>query len=141
MINDVLQLWKQLDDVAHPYLTPITDEAQYQAALDFLDVLWGRVGENPDSPYAFQIVRDHIVAYEAQRFSIPDAPPYQTLRQLMTEQGLTQEHIAKHVNMHQSNLSQVLQRRSHWRDVFLPRDFWRGAILSCANHDGEHCRV
>jgi HTH-type transcriptional regulator/antitoxin HigA len=111
MINDVLQLWKQLDDVAHSYLTPITNEAQYQAALAFLDVLWERVGETPDSPYAslFQIVRDHILAYEAQQFSIPDAPPYQVLRQLMTERGLTQEHISKHTNMHQSNLSQVLQ--------------------------------
>jgi HTH-type transcriptional regulator/antitoxin HigA len=111
MVKDVLKLWEKLDDVAHEYLTPIKNERQYKAALNFLEELWEKVGENATSPYAslFQIVRDHIVDYESKNYPIPDAPPHRVLAYLLEQKNLSQQEVASSVGMYQSNLSQVLK--------------------------------
>jgi HTH-type transcriptional regulator / antitoxin HigA len=112
-VNEVLELWAQLDRVAHPYLAPIETEAQYQAALGFLAVLWDVVNDDPDSPYGtlLRIVTDHIDAYEKERHPIPDAPPRQVLAYLIEEKGVTQKEVEGATGLYQSNLSQVLSGR------------------------------
>jgi HTH-type transcriptional regulator / antitoxin HigA len=109
-VNEVLELWAELDRVAHPYLAPIETEAQYQATLGFLTVLWDAVDDDPNSPYGtlLRIVTDHIDAYEKEHHPIPDAPPHQVLAYLMEEKGVTQKEVEGATGIYQSNLSQIL---------------------------------
>ena len=108
-VKEVLELWEQLDRVAHGYLSPIKTDAQYRAALAFLEQLWDKVGEDVASPYGslFRIITENIRVYE-ERFAIPDAPPERMLAYLMELKGLTQKEVEEATGIYQSNLSQIL---------------------------------
>lgn len=108
-VNEVLELWEQLDRVAHGYISPIKTEAQYKAALAFLEQLWDKVGEDTPSPYGslFRILTENIRAYE-ERFAITDAPPERMLAYLMELKGITQKEVEQATGIYQSNLSQIL---------------------------------
>jgi HTH-type transcriptional regulator / antitoxin HigA len=110
-IEFVLEKWEQVDRVAHDYLVPIESEAQYQAALELLAVLWDKVGEDSHSPFGtlLGILSERINTYEVQKHPIPDALPHQVLAFLMDQQNLTQKDLEKATAIHQSNLSKILQ--------------------------------
>jgi HTH-type transcriptional regulator / antitoxin HigA len=110
-IEFVLEKWEQVDRVAHDYLVPIENEAQYQAALELLAVLWDKVGEDSHSPFGtlLGILSERINTYEVQKHPIPDALPHQVLAFLMDQQNLTQKALEKATVIHQSNLSKILQ--------------------------------
>lgn len=110
-IEKVLNKWEQLDKVAHDYLVPIQTESQYKAAMELLEVVWERVGENPQSPYGslFTLLTERINAYENQTSPIPDAPAHQVLAFLMEQKGSSQSALADATGIYQSNLSQILR--------------------------------
>ncbi len=111
VLDKVLDKWEQLDKVAHEYLVPIETQEQYQAALELLEAVWTKVGENPNSPYGslFILLSERISAYENRNIPIPDAPAHQVLAFLMEQRGLNQSAVAKATGIYQSNLSQVLR--------------------------------
>lgn len=111
VLDKVLDKWEQLDKVAHAYLVPIETQAQYQAALELLEAVWPKVGENPNSPYSslFTLLSERISAYENRVNPIPDAPAHQVLAFLMEQRGLSQSAVARATGIYQSNLSQVLR--------------------------------
>jgi HTH-type transcriptional regulator/antitoxin HigA len=111
ILDEVLDKWEQLDNVARDYLVPIETEAQYQAALELLEAVWPRVGENPVSPYGslFTLLSERISAYENRASPIPNAPAHQVLAFLMEQKGLKQSALARATGIYQSNLSQVLR--------------------------------
>ncbi len=111
VLEKVLDQWEQLDKVAHEYLVPIESEAQYQAALELLEAVWEKVGENLQSPYGslFTLLTERINAYENQTHPIPDAPANQVLVFLMQQHGLSQTSLAEATGIYQSNLSQILR--------------------------------
>lgn len=113
VVKEVLALWERLDEVAHPYLAPIETQVQYQAALEFLGVLWDKVNDDPASPYGtlLCILSDHISTYEAQHHAIPDAPPHRVLAYLMELKGITQKDLEGATGIYQSNVSQILKGR------------------------------
>ena len=111
VLDKLLNKWEQLDKVAHDYLVPIQTEAQYKAAMELLEVVWERVGENPHSPYGslFTLLTERINAYENQTSPIPEAPAHQVLAFLMEQKGLSQSDLADATGIYQSNLSQILR--------------------------------
>jgi HTH-type transcriptional regulator/antitoxin HigA len=111
ILDKVLDKWEQLDNVARDYLVPVETETQYQAALELLEVVWPRVGENPDSPYGslFTLLSERISAYENRVSPIPSAPAHQVLAFLMEQKGLNQSAVARATGIYQSNLSQILR--------------------------------
>lgn len=101
MTQELLNLWEQVDELANPYLSPITTKEQYQKALSFLECLWERVADNPDSPYGslMHILATNIHEYEHEQNPLPDASPEQVLAFL----------IEARTGMCQSNVSEILK--------------------------------
>ena len=106
----LLNLWKQVDALAHPLLVPIENDTQYQDALAFVAELWDDVAQDENSAYGslFSIVSKNIAEYEDTLQVIPDATPVQVLTYLMEEQQVTQKDIEDATGIYQSNLSQIL---------------------------------
>ncbi len=110
-INQVLDLWQQLDAIAKPYLSPIETEEQYQETLSFFEELWDKVGDNPNSPYGslLKLLSDKLHAYELVQHNLPEASPQQVLKFLMEEYQLSQKELEAATGIYQSNLSQILR--------------------------------
>lgn len=113
MKNTILERWVSFNQVAQDYLQPIQTQAQHQAALELLETLWDKVGENPNSPYAglLELMLERIQAFEDTQTPIPDAPAHQVLKFLLHQHNLTQSKLATATGIAQSNLSAVLHQR------------------------------
>ena len=111
MLQQVMDRWKALDEVAHPYLLPIETESQYLAAIELIEVLWDQVGSEADSPLDSLLIllSERIAAYEAIHFPIPHSPPHLVLAFLIEQKGLTQKQLEAATGIHQGNLSQILR--------------------------------
>jgi HTH-type transcriptional regulator/antitoxin HigA len=109
-VKEVLDLWERLDRVGHSYIAPIETEEQYKAALGFLETIWDEVHKNKNSPYGslFRILVDHISAYEAEHYPIPDATPGEVLEFMMDQKGVTQKEVERATGIYQGNLSQII---------------------------------
>jgi HTH-type transcriptional regulator / antitoxin HigA len=107
----IFRTWKKVDEVAHDYLVPIETKAQYKAALQLLEALWEKVGEDSMSPYGslFTLLTERIATYEAQHFSLDDATPAQILEYLIEQRGVTQQEVADATGIQQSNLNQLIK--------------------------------
>ncbi len=110
-INQVLDLWQQLDTIAKPYLNPIETKEQYQETLSFFEELWDKVADNPNSPYGslLQLLSDKLHAFESTHLDLPEARPHQVISYLMQERGLSQKDVEEATGIYQSNLSQILK--------------------------------
>lgn len=113
MTDIILERWASFNQVAADYLQPIQNTTQYQAALEFLETVWDKVGENPNSPYAglLELLLERIQAFENTQAPIPDAPAHQVLGFLLAQHNLTQSKLAATTGIAQSNLSAVLAQR------------------------------
>lgn len=89
-VQEIVQLWEALDQVAHDVLVPITTEAQYEDAMHLFAWVWERVKEQQDHPLGslFLLLRDHIQAYEDQVYPIPDTSPDQAHRRTWPQEVL-----------------------------------------------------
>lgn len=87
--KELLTLWKQVDALAHPLLTPIKNDGQYQDALAFVAELWDEVAQDEHSPYGsfFSILTKNITEYEASP-ELTDTCPVQVLNALIAEQDI-----------------------------------------------------
>ncbi|CAN5884045.1 hypothetical protein BH24DEI2_BH24DEI2_24560 [soil metagenome] len=128
-VRDVLSLWAQLEQVAHPYLAPIETEQQYEEALRFLEQLWDEVADDPTSPYGslLKILSDNLSTFENTRQPMPDATPRQVLGFLMAEKQVTQKELEDACGIYQSNLSQILKgkRKLTTEQVKLLADYFK----------------
>jgi HTH-type transcriptional regulator / antitoxin HigA len=88
-------------------LTHIRNDVHLAAAQEILD---GLLQENLDAGAQeyLDALTDLIEIYEDAHFPIPDAPPADVLRELMTSNRLTQQQLAKQVKISQSTISAVL---------------------------------
>jgi HTH-type transcriptional regulator/antitoxin HigA len=111
MLQQVMDRWKALDEVAHPYLVPIETESQYLAAMELMDLLWDQVSSEADSPLdsLLTLLSERIAAYESSHFPIPQSPPHLVLAFLIEQRGLTQKQLEAATGIHQGNLSQILR--------------------------------
>jgi HTH-type transcriptional regulator / antitoxin HigA len=109
--DTIFRTWKKVDEVAHDYLVPIETKAQYKAALELLEALWGKVGEDATSPYGslFTLLTERIATYEARHVPFDDVAPAQVLEYLLEQHGVTQQEVADATGIQQSNLNQLLK--------------------------------
>jgi HTH-type transcriptional regulator / antitoxin HigA len=107
----IFRTWKKVDEVAHDYLVPITTKTQYKAALELLESLWEKVGEDATSPYGslFTLLAERIAAYEARHIPFCDVTPAQMLEYLIEQRGVTQQEVADATGIQQSNLNQIIK--------------------------------
>ena len=113
MTNTILERWVSFNQVAADYLQPIQTPTQHLAALELLETLWDKVGEQTNSPYAglLELILERIQTFENTQAPIPDAPAHQVLNFLLRQHNLTQSKLADLTGIAQSNLSAVLHQR------------------------------
>ncbi len=113
MTSTILERWVSFNQVASNYLQPIQTKIQHQAALELLETLWDKVGENSSSPYAglLKLLLERIQTYEDTQITIPDAPAHKILEFSIKQHDLTQTKLAAYTGIPQSNLSAVLCQR------------------------------
>ena len=89
----------------------ITNEAEYNRAVEMLDSILDLIGEDETSAMArlAETVGTLVVAYDNEHHKMPDASPVDVLHFLMETHGLTQSELPEVGN--QSTVSQVLSGR------------------------------
>lgn len=87
----------------------IRTEAQYQAALRRIRVLWEA---EPDTPEAdeLEIMAMIVTKYEEEHFPIEEPDPIEYIKVRMEELGLSQEDMVPYMG-DKSNISKVLNRK------------------------------
>jgi HTH-type transcriptional regulator / antitoxin HigA len=112
MTSTILERWVSFNQVASDYLQPIQTPSQHQAALELLETLWNKVGENSNSPYAgfLELLLERIQTFEDAQTPIPDAPAHKILEFLIKQNNLTQSKLAAATGIQQSNLSAILHQ-------------------------------
>ncbi|MGA2411796.1 MAG: hypothetical protein ABSG46_15600, partial [Candidatus Binataceae bacterium] len=68
------------------------NEAEYDAAAEYMDALVDEIGDHPEDPRnrLIETLAALISAYDDKHYPIPESSPIEVLRYLMTEHGLTQ---------------------------------------------------
>lgn len=105
----IISAYAALDPHALKLLGALDSEASYEAALEALESVQERMGQDPAHPLRplFELLAERVEAYET-RYALPDAPPHERLGYLMESRGLTQQGLAAATGIAQSNLSAVL---------------------------------
>lgn len=105
-LKTIEKSWAALRSVAD--ISPIRNAAHYARTVALTDALTasGKASEGGELEGLFLILCDLIEDYDQQHYPVPDASPRELLRQLMTEQGLTQAQLPEVGN--QSVVSLVL---------------------------------
>jgi HTH-type transcriptional regulator / antitoxin HigA len=105
----VLGSWEAFHAVASPYLQPISDEEEYEAAESLLQSLVERM-ETPSDPryiVLFRLLAAQIQAWEDQHQPIRELNGAELLAGLLLQHQLTQNDLADVVD--QSTLSKILR--------------------------------
>ena len=105
----ILERWEAFNDVAGPYLGPITVEAEYDAANALLDDITDRMSSPNDPKYInlFRLLSARLHEWETQHEPLPDSAPHELLAYLLEEHNLKQTDLANLVD--QSTLSKILR--------------------------------
>lgn len=106
--NQVLKRWKDFSDLASPYIKPIENEADYEAAEALLDEISDRMKSPGDPRYIglFRLLAENIRIWEEQNVTLPETPPHEVLAHLMQEHQLRQGDLTDLVD--QGTLSKIL---------------------------------
>ncbi len=105
----LLKTWKPFRDVLG--FSTIRTTKDYARANAVMDQLLDEIGEDENHPLAgvLEYLSIQVLAYEAERVSIPDAPPRDVLRFLMEQHGLSQSDLGDCAP--QSRISEILNGR------------------------------
>ncbi|MDR0247256.1 MAG: helix-turn-helix domain-containing protein [Burkholderiales bacterium] len=105
----ILQAWMPFKELIG--VTSVHTEEDYAQARATIDVLLDEIGDNENHPLidVLDYLADQVVAYEEERFPIPEAEPKEVLRFLMDQHGLKQEDLSDCAP--QSRISDILNGR------------------------------
>jgi len=89
-MSKIAAAWTQLRDRTH--IAVIRSQAEYERMSRLLDMLVDEVGDDESHALAslMELVGSLVEQYEASRVSLPDLPPREVLRFLMTQHNLGQ---------------------------------------------------
>lgn len=109
--EQMVNVYANLEAGALALLAPLTSEEAYGAALEAIDDIMRRMGQQTDHPLRplFQLLLERVEAYEAAHFEIPEAPAHERLAYLLDTHELTQVQLAQQTGIPQSNISAVLR--------------------------------
>jgi HTH-type transcriptional regulator/antitoxin HigA len=90
----IAQAWYVLHD-ALGLATPIRDDAHCARLAEFAESLADTLPDDANEPLwgLVSIIADRVNEYETRAHPMPELPPHQVLRELMTEWGLTQSDL------------------------------------------------
>jgi HTH-type transcriptional regulator/antitoxin HigA len=88
---------------------PIRTEADYAAALDRIEKLWGAALGTRDGD-ALDVLTTLVEAYEAKRHPIPPPDPIEAIRFYMDQNGLGRADLDRVIGS-QSHASEILTRK------------------------------
>lgn len=111
-VRNVIDIYAALDHSALSLLAPITSEEGYEAALEAVESLMERMGQDASHPLRplFELLADHIEAYEdTDENKLPEATGADCLAYLMETHSLNQTDLAAATGIPQSNISAVLR--------------------------------
>jgi HTH-type transcriptional regulator / antitoxin HigA len=108
-LNKVLHQWESFAEIGYDLLKPISNEADYDHAIAFLDEITDRMESPNDVRYLglVQLLAQNISTWEEAHFNIPDSSPSEMLEFLMTQHKLKASDLKDLVD--QSALSKILR--------------------------------
>ncbi|MBZ9715535.1 helix-turn-helix domain-containing protein [Deinococcus multiflagellatus] len=103
----------ELPDAAREWLSPIRDEEQLERALEAQEYLGQKIAGDLNHPLAPVYVGliEKITAYEEVHYATEPTPPHVMLDFLMEQQGVRQHELAERLEVHQSNISRLINGR------------------------------
>ena len=106
MTRDLTRAWGV---VARHLPVPIFDDKSYDRAVEAMNVLVDHVGDDEAHPLAglLDMLGGYIADYDEEHHRVEAAPPHETLKFLMQQQGLKQSGLADLVD--QGTLSKILR--------------------------------
>ena len=90
-------------------LRPIRSEADYAAALEEVERLWGAAAGTPDGD-RLDVLATLISAYEAARVPLEPPDPIEAITFRLEQQGLTRKHLEKILGS-RTRVAEVLNRK------------------------------
>lgn len=104
-------------------IRPIKTEADYEAALEEVEVLWGASIDTPEGD-KLDVLITLIEAYEAKHHPIAPPDPVQAILFRMEQSGMTRKELEPYIGQ-RGRVSEVL---NHKRELSLPmiRKLWHG---------------
>jgi HTH-type transcriptional regulator/antitoxin HigA len=90
-------------------IRPIRGEADYEAAVKELDLLWGAPSGTPQGD-RFDVLATLIDAYESQHYPIDQPDPIEAIKFRMDQQGLTRKDLEGILGS-RTRIAEVLNRR------------------------------
>lgn len=119
--------WAAAEQAAHRLLAPLETEADYDAALTTLELLWEEKTARPELGTLLALLSSRIQAYETRVYPMPDVPAHRVLAFLMEGRGLSQSAVTRATGIDQSNLSRLLSGE---------REFTTGHMRTLAGYFG-----
>lgn len=104
-------------------LSPLTDEAEYLAALEASEELSRMMGQHHGHPLegVFETLMRHIVAYEDAHYPLPDTPAHQMLGFLLAQQGISQTELAARLGVSQGTVSRLVSGKTQFTAQWIER--------------------
>lgn len=92
-LNDLQSAWQEFNRATH--ISPIRNEKHYSEMVNLADSLTEVIGSAKKHPLLdlFDLVSELIRSYDAEHYTVPDAPPREVLRFLMDQHGLAQSDL------------------------------------------------
>ena len=92
-LNDLQSAWQEFNRATH--ISPIRNEKHYSEMVNLADSLTEVIGSAKKHPLLdlFDLVSELIRSYDAEHYTVPDAPAREVLRFLMDQHGLAQSDL------------------------------------------------
>lgn len=90
-------------------LKPIRTEADYEAAMDQVEALWGAKSGTPEGD-RLDILATLVDAYETAQYPMDPSDPVEAIKFRMEQQGLTRKDLERLVGT-RARVSEVLNRQ------------------------------
>jgi HTH-type transcriptional regulator/antitoxin HigA len=90
-------------------IQPIRTEADYEAALQEIDRLWGAAYGSPEGD-KLDVLVTLVEAYEVKHYPIPPPDPIEAILHYMESQGLTRRDLEPYLGS-RARVAEILNRR------------------------------
>jgi len=90
-------------------LKPIRTEADYEAALEQVERLWGAASGTPDGD-RLEVLATLIDAYETERYPMDSPDPIEAIKFRMEQMGLTRKDLEPMIGT-RTRVAEILNRR------------------------------
>ncbi len=90
-------------------IRPLRTEADYQAALEEIERLFGAAPDTPEGD-RLEVLVTLVEAYEARHYSIPAPDPVEAIKYYMESRGLTRSDLEPYIGS-RARVAEVLNRR------------------------------